>query len=246
MSEPFAPLPPSGSLVSSTAISPVTTEVLDHAGREAARLIGTAAGRKAGRSGRKTQTAAPAVIADAPVPLPAPAAAATPRPEDDAMALALPEAPLAVVETAEPPIEIPEPFIETAVAEPDPTEVIEAPSIQAPIGQGDDPAPLVSDNPAPIEAVETTSAAPVAVTIGPEQAPDVLAAFGTLLADALQTNLEATVSFWTAMANVTSPVEILDLNATHLRRRLDSVLAQSRAFAALTRKLAVVSMTGGR
>lgn len=86
--DPLHPHPPAGDLEGSTAITPVTSDVMAHAAQQAAELVADVANRsqaapsKGGRGTRKTATEAPSVAGDtAPVEI----AAAEPPAETDAL-----------------------------------------------------------------------------------------------------------------------------------------------------------------
>ena len=219
-SKPLAPRNTASDLETSTAMTSVTPDDLDHAAKQAATMVENVArtsngGASKARRGRKSTDPR-----EGPPERPTPtatfeAAAPTATFESDART---------------------EEFESDARTEdrPDPAfEAVEANTVEVSDKGAGEPVPAVSNG--------IAAAADAAASIPAETSTsaDALARFNAKAAEAMRANIEDAFAFWTSMMKVRSLSEALALHAQHTRRQMEALATQGRELSSLAQKLAV-------
>lgn len=218
VSDPFAPPHSTNDLVSSTSMTSVTEEAMDHAGQQAAALVGGKATGRSPRSGKKTFTSNTA------------ATIASAEPAE---------------RSVEPVYEPEEVTGDTLPAPAPPSDGLEAghglseTAAEASLDTGREAEEELSNTVVAIEARIEDVAASVEETSTDGNA---VLAFRSKFAEAFQSNMEASLTYWMSLMRVASPAEAVELNNRHLRRQMEAFVAQSRELTALAQKAAMTSM----
>ncbi len=264
MSDPFIPHP-SDDLKASTVITTVSEDALDHAASEAARQVAVAFSTNPTKSGRRAKALA-ASKQQLAITEPAPA---IPEPQSAVVEPPVEMAPEAMAMEAAPAFQAPTPSfdagddpmrsgVESAAA----TSDYWPDALATATEQSSEPLPTVlEDISAPSEAVieattEVVETMSEASEIVAEEAPtahvfitadalkvtDVMSELTLKVAQSVQQTMESSVTFWTSLLHAKSASEAMELNTTHLRQQMESLLSQSLEFSQLARKAATLSV----